>query len=287
MVIVLGTHQLTLVGDENCDSDKNHVRTFKNASLTITGDASGKGKILDQTRGMSAANDNAKLTMENVEYTTDHNDTDGIFINKYSSRASIDIKNSTIHSLYFCVSTNASAPVGSGNTIKLTDCTLVGETALLVNTPVTVTAKNCSFTGDWHAAFLRGGTSTFENCSFNLSVKSGNINTHTTWGTGNEVPSAAITAGNRNNNDTDYNYKTTLTLNNNCAFTVKKDGETSTDYPAIYLDAKENVATQGVTFTYDESCKAAVEAAGALVIKNTNGEVTVNGETYKGSDVPE
>ncbi|WP_418698954.1 fimbrillin family protein [Bacteroides sp.] len=289
MAINLGTHQLTLVGDENCDKKKNHVRIYEGASLTITGDASGKGKILDQTRGISAADSDTKLTMENVIYTTDHDDTDGIFLNEQVSRASIDIKNSTIHSLYFCVSTNASAPVGSGNTIKLTDCTLVGETALLVNTPVTVTAKNCSFTGDWHAAFLRGGTSTFENCSFNLSVNNNNINTHTTWGTGNEVPSAAITAGNRNNNDTDYNYKTTLALKNNCTFTVKKDGETSTDYPAIYLDAKENVATQGVTFTYDESCKAAVEAAGALVIKNTNGEVTVNGEAYKGSgdDVPE
>lgn len=232
--------------------------------------------------------------MENVDYTcTGYNgNSSGIFIYKLVSNTSALVKNSTMKCRYYCINTNGTAPVGENNKITLESSEFTAaETALMINNNATVTATNCKFTGGWQGAFLRGGTFSFGACDFNLDVVESYSGKNTTaagaekWGDGNKAPSAAITAGNRYDGDS-YDHKTTLALTNGCSFTVKEDGKTSSNYPAIYLDAKAGVKTQGVTFTYDESCKTAVETAGVLVVNNTTGEVTVNG-TASGGDAPE
>lgn len=278
MEINVGTHTLTL---EYTSNHKIH-----GGSLTLLGSDQNNSKIKDMGRGLFLTADGAKLKMTNIDYSAEPGEST-LLIDRYISNASIEVENCTINSLYYCLSTNASEEVGSGNTIKLTNSTFIAkETALMLNIPATLTATNCTFTGGWQAAFMRGGTSTFDKCSFNLNVDSNykfaNKQTEgsTSWGEGNQAPSASITIGNRGGA---YNYKKDVTLTNSCTFSVKKDNTDTKDYPAVYIDANPNQDTQTVAFTYDDNSKTAFEAAGkGLVINNTTGQVSLNGTTYNG-----
>lgn len=278
MEINVGTHTLTLeyTGDHK----------IAGGSLTVTGNNQSRGKITDKGRGIFLTESNAKCIMKNIDYTAEPGES-ALLIDRYISNASIEVENCTINSLYYCLSTNASVEVGSGNTVTLKNSTFIAkETALMLNIPATLTATNCTFTGGWQAAFMRGGTSTFDKCSFNLNVNSNykpaNVQTEgsTSWSEGNQAPSAAITIGNRGGA---YNYKKDVTLTNGCTFSVKKDNTASQDYPAVYIDANPNQETQTVSFTFDDNSKTAFEAAGkGLVINNTTGQVSLNGTVYNG-----
>lgn len=278
MEINVGTHTLTLeyTGDHK----------IAGGSLTLTGNDQSKGKITDKGRGIFLTESNAKCIMKNIDYTAEPGES-ALLIDKYISNASIEVENCTITSLYYCLSTNASIEVGANNTVTLKNSTFIAkETPLMFNIPATLTATNCTFTGGWQAAFLRGGTSTFDKCSFNLNVDSKyDVNNKkegdSSWASGNQAPSAAITIGNRGSNTT-YNYKKDVTLNG-CTFSVKKDDSDSKEYPAVYIDANPGQTSQTVSFTYDDSSKTAFEAAGkGLVINNTTGQVSLNGTTYNG-----
>ena len=284
MEIDLGTYTLTL--PSRPQGIMNYVRIFKNASLTIKGAASEKGTVNDGTKGISVYEDGATFTMENVDYVATNTNGYGVFLQDYVSSATINIKNSTMTGKYYCVGTNAATPVGSDNTISLESSTFTAdETALLVNTPTKVTATGCTFTGGWQGAFLRSGETTFDACSINLNVKSSyEKNTvqvgATSWGNGNKAPSAALTAGNKNNNA--YDRKTTVHFTTSCEFNVTTDDSGS--YPTIYIDADTGKPNQGVIITYDNDCKTTIETKGVLDIRNTDGKVTVNGVAYSGAD---
>ncbi len=277
MEVILGTHEFTLGGDY-------YTRIYGGGELVLTGDETYKGKVTDKTSGISLYGDGAKFTMKNVDYKAAKTGGRGVFIDKRYSSALIDIENSTMLGKYFCVNTNATTEVGSNNAITLSNSTFTAdETALLVNIPVTVTATQCTFTGGWQGVFLRGGTSTFDGCTFNLAVNSQyDKNTMEagaiTWSEGNQAPSAAITAGNRSKSA--YDYKTTFELKNSCVFSVKVDDTDSQDYPAIYIDAEKNKPNQGVVFKYSSDTFGSVGTG--LDIRETTGKVTVNGTEYKG-----
>lgn len=251
MEVILGTHELTL--------SSGYTLINAGSSLKLTGESSdSKGKVKDAGNGIDLYEDGAQFTMENVAYEATNKNGYGVFTEGKVSNTIIRIGNSTIKGKYYCVATNALEKVGTGNVITLEGSDFTAdETALMVNTPATVTAKNCNFTGGWQGAFLRAGYSTFDACGFNLDVSdSYEPNTvkagATVWGNGNKAPSAAITAGNRTDGAA-YDRKASFELQNGCTFSVKVKGidDTST-YPAIYIDA-ENKESQGVTFTYDDN----------------------------------
>ena len=276
MEVILGMHEFTLGGDY-------YTRIYGGGELVLTGDETYKGKVTDKTAGISLYGDGAKFTMKNVDYKAAKTGGRGVFIDKRYSSALIDIENSTMVGKYFCVNTNATTEVGSNNAITLSNSTFTAdETALLVNIPVTVTATQCTFTGGWQGVFLRGGTSTFDGCTFNLAVNSqydkNTMEAAITWSEGNQAPSAAITAGNRSKSA--YDYKTTFELKNSCVFSVKVDDTDSQDYPAIYIDAEKNKPNQGVVFKYSSDTFGSVGTG--LDIRETTGKVTVNGTEYKG-----
>ncbi len=275
MEVILGTHTLTFGGNF-------YTRILGSGELTLTGDASAKGKVVDKTQGIALVADAAKFAMTNVEYSGTHTDAVGILMDKYVSNAAVKIENSTMASKYYCINTNASAPVGSGNTITLKNSTFTAaETALMVNNSATLTATDCTFTGGWQGAFLRGGTFLFNKCGFNLNITSYGTSSKKagdSWGDGNNARSAAITTGNRSTGSS-YDYKTTLTLENSCTFSVATvDGKT---YPSIYIDAEASKDNQGVTFKYDDASAESFNAAGTgLDIQEKTGKVTVNGTPY-------
>ena len=273
MEVILGTHELTL--------SSGYTLISAGSSLKLTGESSSnKGKVKDAGNGIDLYEDNANFTMENVAYEATNKNGYGVFTEAKVSSTTINIKNSTMKGKYYCVATNALEKVGTGNVITLEGSDFTAdETALMVNTPATVTAKNCNFTGGWQGAFLRAGKSTFDACGFNLDVNSGYAENEvkagaTVWGTGNAAPSAAITAGNKTDGNA-YKRKADFELKNGCTFSVKIDGNVDTEktYPAIYIDA-ENEETQGVTFKYDN--KAFESAGTGLDIRNKDKVTEVN-----------
>lgn len=228
---------------------------------------------------------NAKLELDGITYTAPA-ESQGIFNEKNVQTSTLIVKNSTIKSGYYAISTNASAnPVGN-TTITLDNSTFsADETAFMVNIPATVTVTGCTFTGGWQGVFLRGGTTTFTNCHINLLfasnyATSGIANGATSWGTGNNAPAAALTMGNRSTSA--YDYPTTVTLvntsfNNSGTDSGSKD---ATNYPAIYIDT-EKKESQGVTFTYDAASQASFKAAGTGLVVNEGANVIQHGPTLK------
>jgi hypothetical protein len=281
MAIDLGTYTLTLPS-RPANIPKNFVRLYEGASLTITGDATQQGKVVDKSRGISLHESNTQFTMTNVEYSADNKNADGILLNNNVSNTVVKVENCKMKSVEYCLNTNASTPVGNNNAVTLTSSIFTAtETPLMVNNSATLTATGCTFTGGWQAALLRGGTFTFTNCGFNLSVTSYGSSTKdfgaTPWGEGNQAPSAAITAGNRSS--ANYDYETTFSLKN-CTFTVANSKDEQT-YPSIYIDAEKEKQNQGVTFNYDDASKTSFDDAGTgLKILETSGKVTVNNKQY-------
>lgn len=111
--------------------------------------------------------------------------------------------------------------------------------AVFFNVPGTLTVKDSKLFADRQGLVVRGGTATVENTEITVSGKytdgasqhlSGN------WGSGSEVPMAAIVAGNRS--DTSYQYATSLTLKN---VTVKTENGATTFY--VYGNATEAIGT--------------------------------------------
>lgn len=290
MKINVGSHKLTL----------EHTRYYLiDGSLTLTSEQEAmlsganetteanetKGTIEDKGRGLTLHHDDASLTMSNINYTATSAGARGIFIDPHHNNAAITVENSTMISKYYCVNSNANTEVGTNCQITLTNSTFTAdETALLLNIPATLTATNCTFTGGWQGAFMRGGTSTFDKCSFNLSVTSYGASNKaagaTSWSDGNQAPSAALTIGNRGGA---YDYVKDVTLTNSCTFSVANNKDDGQTYPAIYIDANPSQTTQKVSFTYDDGSKTNFDKAGTgLDIRNTTGQVTVNSQVYNG-----
>ena len=283
MEINVGTHTLTL-------EDKNFHLINGGATLTLIGDTTNKGKITDYSKAIAInQSTGGNFTMKNIEYTAPSVGSAGILIDPRVSNANITVENSTMNCKYYCLNTNASKENGSGHVVTLTNSTFTAqETGLMFNVPGTVTATKCTFTGGWQGAFLRGGNFTFDGCTFNLSVSSSYGTSNklagaTSWGDGNQAPSAALTIGNRGGS---YDYPKVVELKNGCAFSVQKDNGASTDYPSVYIDANPNQTSQTVTFTYDTTSGTNFGNAGkGLDIRNTTGQVTVNNTVYSGPTV--
>lgn len=246
-------------------------------SLKIT-----NGNLKGGTAGIALFAENAKIELDGVTCTLPSTSF-GIFNDQNVQSSTVIVKNSTINSGYYGISTNASTnPVGS-TAITLENSTFTAvETALMVNIPATVTAKECTFTGGWQGVLLRGATTTFTNCNINFKYDSSYgassvVSGASTWENGNQAPSAALTMGNRSSKA--YDYKTTVNLTNTKFSNNGSDGYTN--YPAIYIDAEMKAVNpnQGVIFTYDEASKTSFNAAGTGLVINQKDNVTLNGTT--------
>lgn len=195
----------TLTSSKNIMANKNGVITLKNGKITQTANS----KVANSSGG--------PVILENVEYES--TGTDNCILN--AENTNITIKNFRIKGGYYALFTNATqGPVGSA-TITLENSTFEAkETAFVMNISGTVNVKNCTFIGGWQGVFLRGGISTFEDCTINLvmnpdynDVPEDHKNTNGTWASGNQAEGAALLIGDRcTENSTGYNYPTTVTL---------------------------------------------------------------------------
>ncbi|MCD7782855.1 MAG: hypothetical protein LUI15_03000 [Firmicutes bacterium] len=179
---------------------------------------------------------NSSLTLDGVTLTQ----SSGVGIASGASNATLTIKDSTINSTgYYGVGTNASSST-SGVVITIENSTITvkdevdsyhDSCGVCVNIDATVTITDSTITAERQGIMLRGGTATITNTKITTTAEysGGYYYTNGGWGSGNEVPMAAIVAGNAKGT---YDYNTNLTLNN-----VTLTVGTRTDgvlVPAIY-----------------------------------------------------
>lgn len=275
----------TLIASEDLEAHENGVLTLTN------------GRIVQTDGGSIVASTGGSVEIDNVDYdgSGSSNLRSCIFIGDNSQNASVTIRNSNIKGGYYGITSNALAnPVATG-TFTLENVTVTAvESALMINIPVTVTAKNCTFTGGWQGAFVRGGTYEFTDCAFNLvmdpeygDVAEDHNNSDGTWSSGNQSVTAALVIGNRGKEgSTSYNYPTSVTLAN-AKFSVSGTAKTSKTeltadkVPSVYIWSRVEEGN-GATFNYDDASETNFKAAGSgLYVGNDGTNLTVNGQPYK------
>ena len=213
--------------------------------------------------------DGSKLEMVGVNYEAINSS--GIFPD---DKSELIVRNSSVKAAVYGLGTNASnAQVNSPViNISIYDSSFKTETAdndntaLYINVPVVAYFENTSFVGGRQAVFVRGGTATFKNCSLTTSGNYSNINQYydTTWGSGNEIPVAAITIGNRSTSA--YDYPVTVTLISTKLF-VENNAENIFALYA-YGETKSNYT---VSISYDSNC-----VLGRTNLNDSIGNVTIS-----------
>ena len=210
---------------------------FTNGNLTFTKDGSGSANSAFDV------NNGASLTLENVVLkafdTAIRTEPDA------NKAATINVKNSTIISDTFGITTNAKNTSSAtavvtinveGSTISMnTDGsgaagkgTIVDNAAMLINVPSKTTIKDSTLTANRQVIIARGaGDVSISNTTLNLvegylaNPESGYPESDMLegkWGEGNRVSHAALTIGNDNSNN--YQSKTTVILSSDVKINV-------------------------------------------------------------------
>ena len=201
---------------------------------------------------------NASVTLKNVT-VTDY----GAVIFPAGDAAEVNVIDSTVKSTKsYCVATNAATADNYNVKINLTNSTFEGPTPVLINVPCNLNMNNCTVNAEMQGVVVRGGTAVIENCKIaNTSDDDWAVDyfENRDWSSGNTLPLAGITIGNKKIGS--YQYPSNVTLINTTV--------TSKLYPVIYTygNATEE---NGVTLTYDEKINDGDVIYGG-------GYVTING----------
>ena len=242
--------------NENATPESSDVNvTISNGKLDLNSDNPARGTLRLYT--------NSNVTLDNVEYTTKAT---GIFFSQNKANAKAVIKDSTITSTgAYAIGTNASKEESVNMFVEIENSTISAEgedaTGILFNVNGGVTIKNSTVIGGKQAMIARGGTHSFTDTTFEALTESGDEYLGTDWGTGNDVPVAALVVGNKNSGDS-YPYGTT----------VKLDGVTFTAPGNVY----------GIyVYQNNNNPDEAVSVSGTVTALPTVNETsTMNGATY-------
>ena len=175
----------------------------------------------------------------------------GIFAVNNNDHITLNITDNSIVEVdgYYALGTNATQPDVSNNiNFKITDSTITSaeaegtagdNTAILFNVQGRVTIENSTVSGDRQAMIARGGNYVFTNTTFEATGENsinktdkGNYLNENYWGSGNEVPLAALVIG--NNSTSAYDYSTSAELTNVTIKAPEKNNE-DVDYYGIYV----------------------------------------------------
>lgn len=202
----------------------------------------------------------SRLTIDNVKFTTKNNSGLGVD----DANTVLTVKNqSTVKANVYCVATNAEKDgIHSGVTINLENSAFIAEStsndncAICLNVEGTLNMADCTVKSGRQAVLVRGGTA---------NISGGKIETtgaYTTppngnWGSGNEVPLAALVIGNRSTSA--YAYPATVTLTG--VEIVAGNGA-----PAIYMYG--NKEEHPANLTCDKETAERVTVGGGYVFVN-------------------
>ncbi len=220
------------------------------------------GGLLDVANGADGRNTNAinlsadsSLTLDAVEFTSNIN---GIFCVNQNNNVTLNVVNGSSITAKgpYGIGTNASEPDPSQNVRILIDdssVTSIAEggdnTAILFNVNGGVTIINSTIKADRQAIVARGGEYSFRNSTFEVTGENTIVNEYLdgNWGSGNEVPLAAIVAGNRSSSA--YGNPTDMELENVTITLVKDTNNASKPYHAIYVYQNNDEAKYQVSVT--------------------------------------
>ena len=292
VTIDLNNYTLTITGDTSIYVPDKQTLILKNGKVVANG--------YTYSKGVLAPRDEASLILENVEMNTT-----GTAILPAGSAAAVEVTNSKIYATgTYALSTNATKKdgdyvYGTNFQITLKDSELragdnKSETSpdncgVMVNVPLTLTIDNCTVTGDRQGMMVRAGTANIQNSTIQTTGKfyndsnggNGEQYYSSAWGSGNEVPAAAITIGNYVNGDaTSYEADAKVTLTN----TTVKGTE---HFAAIYADAntkfKSDVNISGENTRVTGEIKTGQQTKeGQINISITGGTYTMDVSDYLG-----
>ena len=260
--------------------------TGRGGTLNITGERDGAKSVFEI---------GATLNVSNINI-----DSTGCVFYPRGSTAKLNITNCDITTTgIFCVATNAGDQAYYGVTINIADSSLTAaaenydDCAIMMNVSGSLNIENSVITGDRQGLFVRAGDVTVVNSEIVLTgnwaaqeVNDENAYHNEDWQSGNEAPSAAIVAGNRNGT---YFADANVTIENS---TITAP-ESVPAIPAIYADAtNEPQGTAEESYSSDVSISGAeTSVTGSIVNNATDGdgksiEIAVTGGTFT-ADVAE
>ena len=233
------------------------VLTIKNG--TFNAELAADKNNTNTTVIMNAAS-GSRLTIDNVKFTTKNNSGLGVD----DANTVLTVKNqSTVKANVYCVATNAEKDgIHSGVTINLENSAFIAEStsndncAICLNVEGTLNMADCTVKSGRQAVLVRGGTA---------NISGGKIETtgaYTTppngnWGSGNEVPLAALVIGNRSTSA--YAYPATVTL-------TGVEIVAGNSAPAIYMYG--NKEEHPANLTCDKETAERVTVGGGYVFVN-------------------
>ena len=255
------------------DLGKNTLTLTNNTSILL---ADGKSLTIQNGNLVSKPLENPTVTafniqsgssikLDNVTY-----DCTGSALYPQGNAAKVTVIDSTITADVYAVATNAGQTDNYGVVIDLKDSTFQarlpselskGDSCpVMINIPGKLTMDSCTVIGGRQGVLVRGGTAKISNTDIQLNatyIDGKDKYLDGNWGSGNEVPMAALVVGNRSNA---YNYPTDCTLSN--VTVTATSGYTGTYVYGMSDEGRE------VTFNYDASTEL-----GTLV---TKGEVSTD-----------
>lgn len=255
------------------DLGKNTLTLTNNTSILL---ADGKSLTIQNGNLVSKPLENPTVTafniqsgssikLDNVTY-----DCTGSALYPQGNAAKVTVIDSTITADVYAVATNAGQTDNYDVVIDLKDSTFQarlpselskGDSCpVMINIPGKLTMDSCTVIGGRHGVLVRGGTAKISNTDIQLNatyIDGKDKYLDGNWGSGNEVPMAALVVGNRSNA---YNYPTDCTLSN--VTVTATSGYTGTYVYGMSDEGRE------VTFNYDASTEL-----GTLV---TEGEVSTD-----------
>lgn len=295
-VIDLNGHNLTYTGTSTI------IFSGSGKEATIT-DTSVSGSERGGTLNITGERDGAKSVFEigaTLNVSNINIDSTGCVFYPRGSTAKLNITNCDITTTgIFCVATNAGDQAYYGVTINIADSSLTAaaenydDCAIMMNVSGSLNIENSVITGDRQGLFVRAGDVTVVDSEIVLTgnwaaqeANDDNKYHDEDWQSGNEAPSAAIVAGNRNGT---YFADANVTIENS---TITAP-ESVPAIPAIYADAtNEPQGTAEESYSSDVSISGAeTSVTGSIVNNATDGdgksiEIAVTGGTFT-ADVAE
>ena len=244
---------------------------------SVTDKSAGGSLIFSDTDSEKSAlspQSGACLRIENINVISH-----GTAIDSRGSAELIEIKNSGISAGKYCVAAEAKTKNDFGIQIIIENSRLTSEsddgnnTAILINADGTVDIRSSEITGDRQALTVRSGKVNAYESAFKVTGRyhpTGRSKNYIEekWGKGNDVPTGAVIAGNRNGKG----YADTIITMDNCGIISENDG-----IPALYCDANKKYGSKTeikgeTTVIYGEILKSAEQETAEISV--TGGRFT-------------
>ncbi len=253
----------------------NHTLSNKGAQVYV--DPKSTIKIKNGTLNIDRTNvadpgiyvQQGNLTLENVDV---YSATASAIMPMYRGTV-INIVNCNFDTLGYAISTNASKANYHNPVVNIKNSHIISSSAsgaartpILWNIPGQLNIEDSVIEGHHQGVVVRGGTAVIKNSTITNNVATNEylnkFSGDTVWGSGNDVPNAVLTMGNKYNKAS-YNYPTNVTLINTTLYSIDNI------YPEVYAYGNTEDG-MGVTFTYDGT-----STVGKVVVGND--KVVING----------